>query len=137
MSKRLDKGMNEEAVNAIENVLEAISGKELEYLDVEGFVYHLCEGTGFWVYIPQDHEEDYSKREGVCDSLEEKYGYKHVVQEGGGEGGAEDCYGVFKLGGKTYKAEYSYYSYHGGAYDNILKTLREVKPVEKTVIVYE
>jgi hypothetical protein len=63
--------------------------------------------------------------------------YEHLDQDGGGEGGSEYCYGVFKLNGKIYRAEYSYYSHHGHDYDSIVETLREVKPVEKTVTVYE
>lgn len=54
-----------------------------------------------------------------------------------GEGGSEYCYGVFKLDDKIYKAEYSYYSYHGNEYDDIAYSLREVRPVEKTITVYE
>lgn len=64
-------------------------------------------------------------------------GYEHLEQEGGGEGGSEYCYGTFKLKGKVYQAEYSYYSYHGYEYDGILDSLKEVVPVEKTIIVYE
>lgn len=64
-------------------------------------------------------------------------GYEHLEQEGGGEGGSEYCYGVFKLGDKVYRAEYSYFSYNGHEYDDIAETLREVKPVEKTITVYE
>lgn len=63
--------------------------------------------------------------------------YEHLDQEGGGEGGSEYCFGVFKLNGKIYRAEYSYYSHEGHHYDNIVETLREVKPVEKTITVYE
>lgn len=71
------------------------------------------------------------------DNFEEEYGYEHIEQDGGGEGGGEYCYGIFRLKGKTYKAEYSYYSYHGHDYDSILSTLKEVKPVEKTITVWE
>jgi len=88
---------------------------------LESFVYEMCEGD-----IGYRNADIFSK-----------YGYVHLEQEGGGEGGAEYCYGVFSLGGKTYKAEYSYYSYHGHDYDYILSTLREVKPVQKVITVYE
>jgi hypothetical protein len=63
--------------------------------------------------------------------------YEHIQQEGGGEGGSEYCYGVFKLNDKYYKARYSYYSYCGYEYDYITETLNEVFPKEKTIIVYE
>ncbi len=65
------------------------------------------------------------------------YLYEHIETEGGGEGGAEYCYGVFKLDGKSYKAEWSYYSYEGCNFDEIFDTLKEVKPVEKIITVYE
>ena len=63
--------------------------------------------------------------------------FEHLQQEGGGEGGSEYCYGVFKLNGVIYKAEYSYYSHYGCDYDDIVSTLRVVNPVEKTITVYE
>lgn len=66
-----------------------------------------------------------------------KYGYIHHQQEGGGEGGAEYCYGVFELAGKAYKAEYSYMSHEGHSWDCILDTLHEVKPVLKQITVWE
>lgn len=70
-------------------------------------------------------------------SKKEEWCYEHLEQEGGGKGGSEYCYGVFRLGGKIYKAEYSYYSYNGHEYDGISATLKEVTPVKKTIIVYE
>lgn len=63
--------------------------------------------------------------------------YEHLQRKGGGEGGSEYCFGVFKLNGKIYRADYSYYSYSGDEYASIVETLREVKPVEKTITVYE
>lgn len=83
------------------------------YDSVEEMIYLMCEGDCY----TQD--------------------YEHLEQEGGGEGGSEYCHGVFKLKGKIYKAEYSYYSYDGHDYNGIYDTLKEVKPVEKTIIVYE
>lgn len=69
--------------------------------------------------------------------LKQTYGYKHLQQEGGGEGGAEDCFGVFELEGKAYRVYYSYYSYHGHDLTGIVDSLKEVAPVQKTVTVYE
>lgn len=40
-------------------------------------------------------------------------------------------------GGKTYRAEYQYYSHHGHDYDSIEDCIKEVKAVEKMVTVYE
>lgn len=74
---------------------------------------------------------------GLSSDLEAKYDYEHLEQEGGGEGGSEFCYGVFRLGDKFYRAEYSYYSHHGCDYDGIEHTLKEVKPTQKYVTVYE
>ena len=61
---------------------------------------------------------------------------RHIAQEGGGEGGAEDCYAVFQWKDKFYRVDYNYYSYHG--YENLhMENIYEVKPVEKTVTSYE
>ncbi|QDP59484.1 MAG: hypothetical protein GOVbin4162_58 [Prokaryotic dsDNA virus sp.] len=78
-----------------------------------------------------------AKRQKEEEIFEQLGGYEHLEQEGGGEGGSEYCYGVFRLGDKIYRAEYSYYSYHGHEYDYILDTLREVIPQQKTITVYE
>lgn len=64
-------------------------------------------------------------------------GYKYLDGDTSGEGGGEYCYGVFELKGKTYKAEYAYYSHNGHEYDGIEDTLREVTPVQKTITVWE
>jgi len=73
----------------------------------------------------------------VLSKIYKDFGYEHLEQEGGGEGGSEHCHGVFKLSGKIYRADYGYYSYEGYCYDSIVVTLREVKPVSKTITVYE
>lgn len=62
-------------------------------------------------------------------------GLEWLEQEGGGEGGAEDCHTVFKFKDVVYKVFYSYYSYNGfSLYDD---TLTIVEPKEKTITVYE
>ena len=61
-------------------------------------------------------------------------GYKHLDQDGGGEGGAEDCQTVFEWQGKCYAYYYSYYSYDG--YQHYNNSLYEVKPQEKVITVY-
>ena len=58
-------------------------------------------------------------------------------QEGGGEGGSEYCYMIFSWKDKVYKIEYSYYSHYGHNFEDVESTIREVKPVEKVVTVYE
>ncbi len=63
--------------------------------------------------------------------------YEHLQQEGGGEGGAEDCYGVFKIKDKTFKAYYQYRSHEGHDYSDIEYSVRFVTPKLKQVTVYE
>lgn len=70
-------------------------------------------------------------------NLRETHNLKVLEQEGGGEGGAEYCYMVFSWKDKIYKIEYSYQSYDGYDFDNVASTIREVKPVQKMVTVYE
>ncbi len=94
----------------------------------------MCEGDfgdGFVEYVSYQEYKD------KCKNLSEEFEYEHLEQEGGGEGGSEYCYGVFKLKGKIYRAEYSYYSYEGNNYSGIEHNLKEVKPVQKTITVYE
>lgn len=74
---------------------------------------------------------------GDAENMLAELGYEHIHQEGGGEGGSEYCEGVFKLDDKLYEVNYSYYSHNGCEYDYIEDTIREVKPVVKTVTVYE
>lgn len=75
--------------------------------------------------------------EGLCDSyMKLPHGCKHIAQEGGGEGGSEDCYAVFQWEDKYYRVDYNYYSYHG--YENLdMENLYEVFPQERTVTFYE
>ena len=93
-------------------------GEQLEYI-----IFLMCEG---------DIDD-------LCDEniLKEKYDYEHLHQDGGGEGGAESCEGVFRFMGKIYKGYYSYASYQGYDYDYILDDLHEVQPKQKTITVYE
>lgn len=46
-------------------------------------------------------------------------------------------YGIFKLNGKVYRADYTEQSYANPNYDNVLHTLKEMFIVEKTIIGYE
>jgi hypothetical protein len=93
-------------------------------------------------YIPdtvKDLVYDLSENEihGMNIELLDDYGFEHMEQEGGGEGGSEYCWAVFRFKNKLYKTEYSYYSYDGHYYNDILETLREVVPTQKMVTVYE
>lgn len=59
----------------------------------------------------------------------------HIEQDGGGEGGGEDCYAVIKVDGVFYKITYSYASYEGFNYD--YANVSEVNPVQRLVTFYE
>lgn len=123
------------------------------------FVYQLCESTVYPGYdytnpspswrlrreneveynrLRELHEDEYRQKHiPHAKAVLDKFGYAWLEQEGGGEGGSEYCYGVFQLGDKVYRAEYSYYSYNGHEFDYIVDTLREVTPKQKTITVYE
>lgn len=74
-------------------------------------------------------------REAVLEESRGVKGLKWIEQDGGGEGGAESCYTVFKWKDNFYKITYNYYSFHG--YDFDYSEIYRVTPVEKTVTVYE
>jgi len=127
-----ETSMSKVDLTVFEELLE--KGGE-EGSSLEDLVWSLCEGDfGENLVSWEGSYEDYKQK---CNVLAEEFGYEHLDQEGGGEGGSEYCYGVFKLKGKVYRAEYSYYSYEGSDYSDILGTLKEVKPVQKTITVYE
>ncbi len=62
-------------------------------------------------------------------------GLEFVAQEGGGEGGAEYCFTVFKWKEQYYRIDYNYYSHHGYEFD--CSEIYRVTPKEKTITVYE
>ena len=124
--------MSKVDLSVFEELLE-VSGGGASTL--EQVVYHLCSGEFVDGMVEYEGDWDNHRRKG--DKMVEDWKYKHLDQDGGGEGGGEYCYGVFELKGKVYRAEYSYYSYNGHDYDDILRTLKEVKPVQKTITVYE
>ena len=121
--------MSKVDLTVFEELLEEESVAEDK--DLSEVIYHLASG-GFGEIV--DYTGNWDSHKELSDALETKYGYEHLEQEGGG---AEHCYGVFKLKDKVYKAEYSYYSYHGDNYDDIESTLREVTPVQKTITVWQ
>jgi len=103
-------------------------------MSLEDVILHLAEGDVSAFVSYNGTWDQYNKD---TKAFKDETGYEHLDQDGGGEGGAEYCYGVFKLQGKIYRAEYSYYSHNGYEYDGISDTLREVKPIQKTITVYE
>lgn len=63
-------------------------------------------------------------------------GLEHITQEGGGEGGTEDCYTILKYKGEFYKLTYWYRSHHG--FDGLEDSdFIKVKPRETVVTVYD
>lgn len=135
--------------------------EELGYEEnIQQFIFECCEGDLFFGSgyqfknecpnwrLKREDEKEYNRLRGLyakereneyteyVNNIEESFGYKHLQQDGGGAGGSEHCYGVFQLGDKIYKAEYSYYSHQGHEIDYIVESLQEVKPQEKTIIVY-
>jgi len=117
-----------------EDFIAKFSGNDLNHV-----VYLMCENEFSEIEnLGVDYEDgNWEKYRSDLKEVEKEWGYKHLMQEGGGEGGAEECEGVFEFMGKIYRAYYSYQSYCGHEYDCILDNLKEVKPVEKTVVVYE
>lgn len=83
--------------------------------------YEVLQGSSYTIYFTPENGEEVE--------------VEHVEQEGGGEGGGEYCYTVFKLGNKFYKVEYNYYSHQG--YDTDCAALYEVTPKQQTITVYE
>lgn len=64
-------------------------------------------------------------------------GFKFIEGETGYEGSGEYCYVIFSWKDKVYKIEFSYYSHYGNNFEDVESTIREVKPVERVVTVYE
>ena len=62
-------------------------------------------------------------------------GVVHLEQDGGGEGGSEDCYTVFSIGDITYKVTYNYYSHLG--FETGYAQAYIVTPVQRTITAYE
>ncbi len=105
--------------------------------ELETVVYGLC--SNYVSDYIDDIFEDLTYDETITkiNKILDNFGYEHIEQDGGGEGGAEYCFGVFKLRDKFYKAEYYYQSYNGFEYDDIIDTLVEVRPVERMTTYYE
>lgn len=55
--------------------------------------------------------------------------------DGGGEGGAEDCYSIIRVGKRYFKCDYEYYSYHGFDYSDGSEVY-EVEPKTVEVVQY-
>ena len=129
---------NKKHINLIKSVFK-IDGEDI---DMDNVVHDLAEGDYFESIdmsklIDGYDDMDWKEATKAKDSKLVEIGYKHITQEGGGEGGSEYCYGVFELQGQVFKAEYRYYSHHGDDVGGCADSLRAVEAKEKTVIVYE
>lgn len=71
----------------------------------------------------------------LLDYFDENPRVEVMQQEGGGEGGAENCFTVLRVDDNYYKVFYNYYSHEGFCYD--YAEVRLVSPKEKTITVYE
>jgi hypothetical protein len=76
-------------------------------------------------FLNGDYDEDAAKKAGLV----------WIEQDGGGEGGAEDCHTVFSIGDVTYKITYNYYSHYG--FDTKHAQAYIVTPVQHLVTLYE
>jgi hypothetical protein len=102
--------------------------------NIHEMVFNLSEGRNWFIRL---NTNDYAQGRKEVREILKNWGYETLHCEGGGEGGAEECNAVFKLKDKVIQTRYSYYSHHGHDYDDILYSMKEVTPVEKTVTVYE
>lgn len=113
----------------------------LDYSDLDDLLVALADGDDIEVSNELNYSDGrdayWAKQKENYNNFVETYGYSHLMQDGGGEGGAEYCEGVFKLKGVMYKVEWAYYSYNGYETGGATNTLRIVTPVEKTITVYE
>ena len=102
---------------------------------------HINMDTLLGLPSPRWNSPDYNETRVAYNEAQRKFfeeiDYEYLDGDGGGEGGTEYVYGVFRLQGKIYKADWRYDSHHGYDYNDIARTVKEVKPVQKTITVYE
>jgi hypothetical protein len=123
---------NTKAVEVLKEVYNHF-GLDEDKKSFSEFVFALF-NSDFWEIAygtDKSHHDIKSELEAVFKYHDTNSGYT------GGEGGGEDCSNVIKLNGKYYEASWKCYSYNGCEYDWIVETVREVEPVEQTVIVYK
>lgn len=106
-------------------------------MDRSQFFHELFSGDLDELGIDYDSNLSWSVMRKQQEETLESYEYEHIKSKGGGEGEGEYCYGVIKFKDKYYKAEWTYYSYHGCEYSGIEATIVEVLPKQKTITVYE
>ena len=94
-------------------------------------------------YTFNDLENLYKERGGeyftfidfLLEGGEDVKGFDFVEQDGGFEGGSEDCYSVIKVDGQLYKINYNYYSHCG--FETYHASVKKAKPVKRVVTFYE
>lgn len=118
--KYMSKYLGEKGIELVKEMFtQCLVERQLYYCDIED---EDCLGEFF--------------QELILEGRNKPKDYKFITQEGGGEGGSEDCYAVFQWKDKYYRVDYNYYSYNG--YENLdMEDIYEVFPQERTVTFYE
>jgi hypothetical protein len=98
-----------ELKDKLEEIFEDEDGSYYEFVD----------------FLNGDYDEDAAANAGLV----------WIEQDGGGEGGAEDCHTVFSIGDVTYKITYNYYSHYG--FDTAHAQAYIVTPVQRVITAYE
>lgn len=112
----------QEFINELNKVIKNSSDPDTDAANL------LCE------LLDINYDNVYSSEE--LNEITEALDFSQVLREGGGEGGAEHVYIVFKALGKYFSTSCSYYSNYGYSTDYILEYISEVHPEERTITVY-
>lgn len=84
-----------------------------------------------------ESEKDWKEGSPIFNKITKDAEYELMEVKGGAEGEGEYCYSVIRIGEKFFKAEWSYYSYHGQDFDYLEDTIEEVHPKEMVITIYE
>ena len=99
------------------------------------FVFKLAEGH---IEVSNEIKVDSAEEtQRSAQDLIKEFNYELLQHEEPDDGDEGVCFSVFRLKDKIMKVEFTYYSHDGYNYDDVLYTLREVKPKTATVTVYE
>lgn len=144
----MSNNLKETNKDYIELLYEFLEYVKSSYNGENEFTYDtlLCEladnnfdGLFYNTTLYQDWEKLNNTYETFEDYLGAKgYIYEHLYRsETGGVSRGEYCQGVFSLNGIAYSVEWAYYSFSGYNYEDASETLRVVKPIQKTITIYE
>jgi len=78
---------------------------------------------------------DVDNSEEAINAIKEYEMLRVMEYDGGGEGGAEDCYSIIRVGKRYFRCDYEYYSYEGFNYTDESEVY-EVVPKKVEVIQY-